>query len=175
MKFSALYVSDLHLETRNNENRNKILSKIIKSKDKTRYVLICGDLGYPFEPYYFVFLEKLSQVFEKIFLIAGNHEYYKPKEKKFDLNGLKEWIEYVNNYIRENKPENVIFLQDTYYELDNGVILYGSTYWTDGDFDSCKNVLNDFFYIPGFNGPEINSINSESKESLKKTLMEHGL
>ena len=60
------YVSDLHLEKKIN-NRSIIAKK--------PYLILAGDIGYPFQNNYKNFLLHMSYIFNKVFLIAGNHEY----------------------------------------------------------------------------------------------------
>ena len=69
------YASDLHLE--------RGFDRIIIPKKP--YLLLCGDIGYPYQDSYKKFLLKVSNDFDKVFLIAGNHEYDKLSVSETDL------------------------------------------------------------------------------------------
>ena len=67
------YISDIHLETHHNTSKN-IFEKILKPS--APYLVLCGDIGYPGAELYKPFLEYCSKNFERVFYIAGNHEFY---------------------------------------------------------------------------------------------------
>jgi DNA repair exonuclease SbcCD nuclease subunit len=63
------FVSDLHLEFPSRPE-----PKI--SRDAP-YIALLGDVGYPAQERYKNFVTRLSAQFEQVFIIPGNHEYYK--------------------------------------------------------------------------------------------------
>ncbi len=63
------YISDIHLEF------FKVLPKQIV-RPVADILCLAGDIGYPFSSLYRDFLKQVSRDFKKVFLIAGNHEYY---------------------------------------------------------------------------------------------------
>ena len=62
------YLSDVHLE---------FMSKPPKIKVMAEVLCLAGDIGYSFSGIYREFLIKMNADFKKVFIIAGNHEYYK--------------------------------------------------------------------------------------------------
>jgi len=61
------YVSDLHLEFR---------KKVLRIPPVAPFLLLAGDIGYPCRSLYREFLRYAAHDFEKVFLVAGNHEFY---------------------------------------------------------------------------------------------------
>ena len=75
MTFSMQYVSDIHLEMHDKYNEGVITPSMFL-KPSAPYLALCGDIGIPELKAYDVFLGWCSNNYEKVFLIAGNHEYY---------------------------------------------------------------------------------------------------
>ena len=61
------YISDLHLEFRD---------EYFDINNEADILILSGDIGNPYEDIYINFLIKISNNFDKIILITGNHEYY---------------------------------------------------------------------------------------------------
>jgi len=59
------YISDLHLK--------KGCKRIIN--DRKPYLLLCGDFGYQRKDNYKDFMLGATSKFDKVFIVAGNHEY----------------------------------------------------------------------------------------------------
>lgn len=122
---SIQYISDIHLEYSNS------YPKIIPVSEN---LALLGDIGNPSKPNYEEFLKYCSKNFKRIYLIAGNHEYW--------LTG------YQTNFIISkitSKYNNIQFLKNSHTYLNDYAIL-GSTLWTKynvkpykGQFD--KSVL----------------------------------
>jgi len=114
MKFQVL--SDIHLE----------FPGVLDIIEETPPVLapnlaLLGDIGYPSKKEYQEFVLKQSKRFERVFLVAGNHEYYK---------GI---YEDVNEEIAKlcATTTNVFFMNkiDLWFEEENTVVL-GTTLWS---------------------------------------------
>jgi predicted phosphodiesterase len=107
------YSSDLHIE--------KGFNRIIIPKNP--YLILSGDIGYPFQDSYKDFLLETSQKFDKIFIIAGNHEYDKNKN-----------VVEINKKIENicNMRTNLFFLQQKTYKLcnENNIEIAGCTFWS---------------------------------------------
>lgn len=107
------YTSDLHLEK--NFKRNIIAKK--------PYLILAGDIGYPNHDSYKHFLLNTSSNFDKVFVLAGNHEYDQNKN-----------VFEVNNKIQNicNMRNNLFFLQQKTYticEISN-IKIAGCTLWS---------------------------------------------
>ena len=112
------YMSDIHLEKRYSRIFN-----INKNFRERPYLILLGDIGYVHENSYREFLYGMSERFDKIFLIAGNHEYDGKKNVK-EVNLEIENICQVKN--------NLIFLQQKTFKVcdKNNIILAGCTLWS---------------------------------------------
>lgn len=139
-------VSDVHLEF------HPRLYKPIEPK--APILLLCGDIGYPKKDHrglYWQFIDYYADKFEKIFIVAGNHEYYQGANlKNFRYKPFIP-INKMDEMIKEEckvKYKNVSYLQcDS--EIYNGVRFIGCTLWTDIDADTfammndCNNVYTE--------------------------------
>lgn len=107
------YVSDLHLE--NGYTRNVIPTK--------PYLLLGGDIGYTSQCSYRNFLTSVSNSFDKVYIITGNHEYDMEKDTKV--------VEDRIHNICEMRP-NLKFLQkETDLLCDNNIYIAGCTFWSE--------------------------------------------
>ncbi len=107
------YVSDLHLESKFSRN-------IIPQKP---FLLLLGDIGYPHQTEYKVFLHSMSNYFDKVYVISGNHEYDNTK----NFQQLEEQIENIC------KGRNNLFYLQKKTELlcsENKIFLAGCTLWS---------------------------------------------
>ena len=68
---TVTYISDIHLEF---YDRTLPLGIDLKGGD---ILCLAGDIGCPESRLYFTFLAYCSPLFKYIFIITGNHEYYK--------------------------------------------------------------------------------------------------
>lgn len=120
------YVSDTHIDLR------KTPFEIEKHGD---VLLLAGDIGNPYEPSYEAFLKTVSDKFEMVYVIAGNHEYYgySFKDTEMQLRSVC------------NRFENVCYLQCDEDEYD-GVRILGCTLWSDLE-DRLITKMNDFYCI----------------------------
>ena len=75
------YVSDIHLEM-----RNDTFPKIIPVIAGRSYLALVGDIGNPNLHIYDNFMAYHSKIFEHILILAGNHEYYSGNTKQFTMN-----------------------------------------------------------------------------------------
>lgn len=106
------YLSDLHLEYR---------KTAVTVKAGAPYLALCGDIGNPFKQKYTDFLHKVSGQFDKVFVVAGNHEYWHHP----DMNAVNDQI-----YKVCGSKNNLFFLKDDKHILDCGTTVYGSTLWS---------------------------------------------
>lgn len=154
------YLSDVHLE---------FMSKPPKIKVMADVLCLCGDIGYPFSGIYKLFLTEMSQSFKKVFLIAGNHEYYYYK-KHGEAN-----MEIINSMIQSiivnHKLENVTFLNNSYEEYNN-VLFMGTTLWSKIPSVNMNDIslMNDFTQIEGLNYDTYNLLHYKSCSFIENTL-----
>ena len=119
-KFNKLfyYISDIHLE-----KGYKRIFNINKNMTDRPYLILLGDIGYVNQNIYKEFLYDMSDRFDKVFLLSGNHEY----------DGKKN-VEEVNLEIEnicQNK-NNLLFLQQKTFKIcdKDNIVLAGCTFWS---------------------------------------------
>ena len=105
-------VSDLHLEF---QNSNPVIER------KAENLILAGDVGYPTHEKFVNFMYDLCSKFERVFYVAGNHEYYCGLPKS-EVDAL---------LTKLSKELGFIFLNNTTYRFpDNGLTVVGTTLWT---------------------------------------------
>jgi hypothetical protein len=113
------YLSDLHIE----KGFQRVIN-INKNLRERPYLILSGDIGYVNEKNYQDFLYGISTRFDKVFIVAGNHEY---------KNNTKS-IEEINVDIQDicNGKNNLIFLQQKTFKIceTRNIILAGCTLWS---------------------------------------------
>lgn len=119
------YVSDLHVDSYPMGKHPLFLNKVSDT------LLICGDIGSPKHPNYALFCKYLSNEFNKIFVVPGNHEYdlsscYCPTK-------VKESKQILKDILADHK---IGLLDNSHYEIDKDVFIYGATLWSNPDENS---------------------------------------
>lgn len=151
------YFSDLHLEFYNKKGIQELLLTIPLGLDE---VCICaGDMGNPFSQGYDIFFNFLQGNFKRVFVIAGNHEYY---GSEIPLTN-----EFLVNYFK--KFSNVRFLKNE-FEIYEGFCFIGTTLWS--QIDDPLNKINDMYKIPNFTVLEYNRLHKECLEFLGRALLQ---
>lgn len=165
MKFQL--ISDIHLE----------FGKKYHIPVKAPYLLLAGDIGYPsgsmtYRPKsesnaYLEFMEYISTKFEKVFFVAGNHEFY-CCEKEVTPLGIRSKIEDKIKEMEElsNRIPNLHFLNNSYYDLDD-IRIVGSTLWSNIDPDAP--FINDQNQLRGIDTVQLHR---ENVDYLKKVIEE---
>lgn len=98
---------------------------------------------------YSKFFKQAVKKYNKVFLIAGNHEHY---HGMIDTSHA-----IIQNFLKEEGLP-VVFLDNTCFELNDEYVLFGSTFWTDlnnNDFAACqaaRSYMNDFHLIVSSGG-----------------------
>lgn len=114
-------LSDIHLEF-----------GLCKSfKPIADYLILAGDIGYPEHDNFKIFLTEKSKLFNKIFYVAGNHEYYQnwKKGKNKHIDTIEETNVKIKEIIKES-GDNIYFLNNDYHDLTPGLRIVGSTLWS---------------------------------------------
>lgn len=127
MSFAIQYASDFHLEM---YERVDITQLIVPTAP---FLALVGDIGSPYKDLYRQFLEHLSTQFDRVFLLAGNHEFYNKK-------GYGETIQHLRSLV-QGLPK-VTFLHNEVYELDT-VRIFGSTLWSRISVPASR-LINDY-------------------------------
>ena len=133
--FDLQIVSDLHLESR---------SSIPKIEEHAENIALLGDIGNLIHKQdlqmYRELLADLKARFKRVFLVAGNHEYY-GKSGTFDQ---------CHQILRSISTElGVIFLEKDEWFLpdgDSNIVILGTTLWTAGR-EKLKPSMNDYHQI----------------------------
>lgn len=121
---SIQYVSDLHVD-------HLPIGQVPQITPKSSYLAICGDLGKPNHPNFELLLKQVSGQFEKVFFVAGNHD--------FDCTPL-----YIETKVRHYQPiirticnqfKNVHYLDRNAYEIPSvnspkKSVILGTTLWS---------------------------------------------
>lgn len=127
-------LSDLHLE----HDPNFTLSV------HAPYLALCGDIGTPGTPVYRDFLLDASRKFDKVFVIAGNHECYGTS--------VSEALSRID-CICDEKPDTLIHMHNRSYDLE-GYRILGTILWSDlGEEDDARDIsacVSDFRCINDF-------------------------
>lgn len=112
-------ISDLHLEYY--DDMPKLNYFFIKTAPN---LILAGDICFYRHPNFIKFFKIVSKIYDNIFYVPGNHEYY-TKNNYPDIA-----LNVIDFIIKESlEPfENVYFIQNSYIELDDTIIL-GNTLW----------------------------------------------
>jgi predicted phosphodiesterase len=108
-------ISDIHVEFP--RVREVLPPEAIEPK--APYLVMLGDIGYPSKPSYQELLFEVADKFKKVFIIAGNHEYYKA-----EYYSTKQKIQEICAH-----KDNLIFM-DKKSVLVDGVRVLGTTLWS---------------------------------------------
>lgn len=119
-------VSDLHLE---------FLTKLPVIEKHGDTLGLLGDIGRPFSLIYKQFIQEQSLVFNKVFIIMGNHEYYNKKHTSDEI--LLQAQSVCDCF------ENVHLLDRSSFALTDKTTLIGCTLWSKID-DELSLSINDF-------------------------------
>lgn len=148
MVFKMQYISDIHLEF-----RKEIIN--IKPIKGIKNLALCGDIGYPSDDIYMQFIKKCSSLFENVFVIFGNHEYYTLKVPAETMKEIKKHTEKFpsnvyfmdNNCLYIEKKSNKVFKNFPENGLSKDYIkIIGSTLWTNIKYETSI-FMNDYKHI----------------------------
>lgn len=169
------YLSDLHLEFYPNpKNIDKINIKPIAP-----YLVIAGDIACVVDNInnrFERFIYRMSKLFKYVFIVSGNHEYYKCEAKVLPM---KEWFELIDNTIISvtMNTKNVIFLQNkTFLIPDTDIAVFGCTLWTEileREKEMVTDTLADYVHIPNFTVDDSINMHRISVKALESELSKH--
>jgi len=152
------YISDIHLEIFH-PMKVEHIARIIPVK--ADILVLAGDIGIPhhLDNHYEKFLDILSTKFKKIFIIAGNHEFYTSYSMQSVIQKIKQIID---------KMPNISFLNNSWEDYD-GFRWIGTTLWSEVD-ENTPYLINDTAQIQGLTPSSYNLIHLNCKTFLTKTL-----
>lgn len=129
-KIKVQLISDVHLEFQGTHNISQ----------SAPYLVLAGDIGVVKENAYKEFLFSMAEKYEKVFVLAGNHEFYGSTVEKTMLT--------MKNICNEHP--NLFFLNRTRYMLAEKVRLIGTVLWSDIPEEYRSDIqwnINDYFKI----------------------------
>ena len=153
------YLSDIHLEFVYKEVLQRYL-KQIKLLNRKEVLVLAGDIGsiYQQPENYDTFFKHISNIFPKIFVITGNHEYYN------ETNTIDETDNLLRGYFSQFK--NISFLNNN-YEIYEDFCFVGTTLWSNINDPTTK--INDVVKIPKFTIDEYNRRHRINRAFLEDT------
>jgi predicted phosphodiesterase len=156
------YVSDIHTELRKWNN-----IPIIPPIEDGCCLVLGGDIGNPFSLEYERFLSKHCMLYEWIFVIAGNHEYYSSK-KQYTIREVDQRLEDVCS-----RYPNVIYMNKKKVVIGNTAFL-GCTLWSFVTKET-ETLMNDYLniYVDTTRRAGMFSIPSVTEISKKKYIREN--
>lgn len=150
--FSLEYISDIHLKRINFNWRNYL-------KDESDFLVLLGDI---IDTDRLDILEKLfsdlksESNYKKIFMIAGNHEYYSYLENN-DYKNINKKIKILT------KKYNIIFLDNKVYKFKDYVFI-GSTLWSRAPSDELYRKMKIYNENEILTREKFNELNKKSLE-----------
>jgi predicted phosphohydrolase len=150
------YNSDIHLELMNAREQDLFLQKWRKYPPADVLVL-AGDIGNPFQDSYKKFLQICSETYPKVFLIAGNHEFY--------TNTIPETLDQIRRIVTEFPT--ISFLHNS-SDLYQGILWIGTTLWS--SIENPLHTINDTRVIQNFTVDDYKKLHTESVTFLNSFL-----
>lgn len=160
--------SDIHLEMQ---------TMLPEIPVKAKYLILAGDICQLSHPLFYPLLDYCSVHWAKTVYIPGNHEYYSRTQNMTEL----EYQYYIG--IRE-RYSNVFYLNNSSMDLEDGISLYGATFWTPSPFTTNREAscyVNDYNFIQYFKQgldavveldiAEVNNLSSNAFDQLRNYLM----
>lgn len=158
------YLSDIHTEFYPNNDYPFI--PVINREPDTKYNLLCaGDIGLVTQPEYWRFISRVCDVFDHVYVVHGNHEYYEAPV------GIK-FSKYYNSYVAKCEIQNLTVLDNTRVELEDCVIL-GTTLWSHVPRKAHSIVtqtMTDYRKIRGFSVEQNNDLHAKAVKFLEEHL-----
>lgn len=124
MVLKIQFISDLHIEKDYPKNMN--YKKYVQKKGNI--LILAGDIcrtDPELIPYYIEFLNQVCSVWNSVYLIPGNHEYYSKRSVQISFSKRFQTLENIVNNI-----PNCILLNDKSININNDTRIYGSTFWS---------------------------------------------
>ncbi len=134
-KLTIQIYSDLHLEL------TKSIPEIFPSSP---YLFLAGDISRFSHPSFGEFLSYCNTHWKKTFYVFGNHDYWAPSSY------LQKIKRQAKDFLKTNELTNVFILDNEFVSLDDDIIVFGSTFWTQSPFITeyeARMYINDYNMI----------------------------
>lgn len=158
--------SDIHLEFC---KEYSMKGHINKNSGEEINLILAGDIGYPESDYYKNFIRRCSKLYSNVFVIAGNHEYYKKT--------LEETNILLNDFYENLKNENInnVFYLNNKMICHNDIYIIGSTLWsyvddTAKEMIKCGYAVNDYNLIKNYTADVNNNLYQENYNFLETSI-----
>ena len=146
--FKLQFASDIHLEfyklnqneteEQNKKEREDLFAKLLQPS--APYLALLGDIGLPASevngPTYENLLQWCGEKWEEVWVISGNHEYYKSNNIEVE--------ERIQSACKK-AGENVKYLQNTSF-VKNGVRICGCSLWSEIPFKKGETLYNEVHF-----------------------------
>ena len=163
------YVSDIHTEVYASYLRKV---DVLPIERHAPYLVLAGDIGHPHTEAYRRFLERCSALFERVFVVAGNHEYYQTKRRDNPM----EVVDVMARAVCGRFP-NVVFLQNEVWHFpDFPLTVFGGTFWTavvPEEQALVESIVGDYKHIPDFTPAKSVELHRAAMEALEDALNTH--
>ena len=152
------YISDLHIEFLSIDEMYNLVAQIHPLCD---VCVLAGDVGGPLkvDGLYSRFLQEMSYKFRKVFVIAGNHEFYGAHGMNLVRAGMRATCA---------SMQNVSFLDDAWEDFE-GRRWIGATLWS--HVSNSQYTINDVIKIPGMDVERYNSLHADARAFLVEALV----
>lgn len=111
----------------------------------TELLIMSGDIGNPCQENYEQYIARQSKRFKKVFVLAGNHEYYTLADLKQKPRSILDTEKLIQKIC--SKYKNVFYLGFKIYELDQQFMIAGCTLWSNIDNQILQYQINDYNHI----------------------------
>jgi DNA repair exonuclease SbcCD nuclease subunit len=154
------YISDIHLELCCNTSEY-----IEQLQSHARFLILAGDIGNPYHTSYASFLKRASELFESVFLVSGNHEYY-------NGSSMIDTECQIRSVISEIPSKNIVYLQNEVYHIPGSTLhVFGGTFWSripTSNMKLIQSLINDYKMIRYITPTEINELHTHAVSMLEK-------
>jgi predicted phosphohydrolase len=151
-------ISDIHLEFRYYSLKSHInkYNRFGIPENEEINLILAGDVGYPEQRVFNDFIKSVIKLYDNVFMVIGNHEYYKK-----DIDSTK-------NLLNDIKYPNFYLLDNTSL-FHNNIYIIGSTLWTylEENDQGRKYPINDYKFIKDMTIEKTNEMFLENKKYLK--------
>lgn len=154
------YVSDAHVDQADD-------MPAVAIEAGAPYLIVAGDVGSCLHPNFTSFFELVCPLFERVFFVAGNHEYFLLS------------IEAGEKMLREKLQPfpNVTYLQNEVYHFpDSDISVWGGTLWTHipiRDAAYVRRRISDYRMIRNFTPSACTKLHTAARASLDAALETH--